>query len=196
MLLTNRKGILKMSKFCDLNSENNIIEDVSKINNLDLNSLVQNDDCRELSVLFNEALKKSQNTICYLSVLMIAIDFIKDIPENNNQIGDDVYLNQVARILKSTLKRAGDLATLWKDQKFACILSDTDSAGAVEMAERIKNRIIDSAFPNTDTVTVSIGMVTSIFTEETSFNTLLNKADHALSAAIKMGGNQIYIDKY
>lgn len=179
-----------MNKFCISNSEDDMKKDISdKNNHLDAHTQIPNR--QQFDLKFNEAIKKSKTTVSYLSILMIDI---------NGQLSCNAYLLQIATILQDVLNRSGDLAARWDDKIFACILSDTDSAGAIKMAEKIRKKVLDlfilnSASTITQVTSVSIGVVTSILTDETSYDTLLKKADAALSAAKTMGGNQIYVSK-
>ncbi|MDP2844288.1 MAG: diguanylate cyclase, partial [Acetobacterium sp.] len=73
-------------------------------------------------------------------------------------------------------------------------------AGAAKMAEKIRKKVIDLAIPNAASpvakvVTVSIGVVTSILTDETSYDSLLKKADQTLTTAKEMGHNLIFINQ-
>jgi len=196
----NRKGTPNMNKFCDPDPyhDGDFRAEVSEkiTNNLDI--LTQIANRRKFDEMFTVAIKKAKTTVCYLSILMIKVDYFNNLSETDGQLSGDDCLRQVALTLKNTLKRSGDLAARWDDEKFACILSDTDPAGAADMAEKIRKKVVDLAIPNSASavaavVTVSIGVVTSILTDETSYDTLLKNADHALSTAIEMGRNQIYI---
>lgn len=189
-----------MSKFCDPDpySDGDVRAEVSKNVTNDLDILTQIANRRKFDEMFTTATKKAKTTVCYLSILMIKIDNFSNPGETDDQLSRDDCLRQIAMTLKNILKRSGDLAARWDDEKFACILSDTDPAGAANMAEKIKKKVIDLAIPNSlaaAVITVSIGVVTSILTDETSYDTLLKNADQALSTAIDMGGNQIYIYK-
>lgn len=62
----------------------------------------------------------------------------------------------------------------------------------------MSHAIIDLAIPNSassvaDVITISVGVVTSILTDEIASDKLVEKADHALSIAIKTGRNKIAI---
>lgn len=177
-----------MNKFCVPHCEDDMKKDVSEINSNDLDTVTQIANRQEFDVRFSEAIAKSKTTVCYLSILMIGIDYFNRLYDTYGQQYGDDCLRQITISLKSILKRSGDLAARWDVEKFACILSDTDSIGATEMAEKIRKDIIDLAIPNSaspvsDVVTVSIGVVTSILTDDTSYDQLLKKADQALSTA-------------
>jgi diguanylate cyclase (GGDEF)-like protein len=187
-----------MNKFCDPYSEDDMKKDVSEINSNDRDTLTQIANRRKFDAMFTEAINKSKITVCYLSILMVDIDYFKNLNDTYGQLSSDNCLRQVASLLRDTLKRSGDLAARWNDEKFACILSDTDAVGAAKIAEEIRTKVLELAIPNTasavaEIVTVSIGTVTSILTDETSYDTLLKKAEQALSMANEMGRNRIFI---
>ncbi|WP_051355860.1 diguanylate cyclase [Acetobacterium malicum] len=187
-----------MNKFCDPYCEDDMKKDVSAINSNNLDTLTQIANRQNFDVMFTAAINKAKTTVCYLSILMIEIDYFRNRYDNDGQLSGDDCLRLIAFTLKDTLKRSGDLVARWNDEKFACILSDTDPAGAVEMAEKIRTKVLGLAIPNSastiaEAVTVSIGVVTSILTDETSYDTLLKKAELALSTAKELGRNQIVV---
>lgn len=189
-----------MNKFCDPDqySDGDFRAEVSERSTNDLDILTQIANRRKFDEMFTNAIKKAKTTVCYLSILMLKVDYFNDQNKIDEQLARDDYLRPIALTLKNILKRSGDLTARWDDEKFACILSDTDPAGAADMAEKIRKKVVNMAIPNSLTaavITVSIGVVTSILTDETSYDTLLKNADHALLTAIEMGGNQIYIYK-
>lgn len=190
-----------MNKFYDPHCNDPLKEHVSEKNSQNLDTLTQIANRQKFEVMFTEAIKKSQIRVCYLSILMIKIDAFNDFNDTFGHLAGDDCLRQIAFTLKNTLQRSEDLAARWDNEKFACILSDTDPDGAGEMAEKIRTKILDLAIPSSPSavatvVTVSIGAVTAILTDETSYQTLLEKADQALSTAREMGQNQIFSCNY
>lgn len=188
-----------MNKFCDPDrySDGDVRAEIPEKTTADLDILTQIANRRKFDEMFTAAINKAKTTVCYLSILMIKIDYFDNLSKTDGQLSSDNCLRQVALTLKNTLKRSGDLAARWSDEKFACILSDTDPAGAAEMAEKIRKDVLNLAIPNSasavaEIITVSIGVVTSILTDETSYDTLLKNANQALSTAIEMGRNRIY----
>ena len=77
----------------------------------------------------------------YQIISWIDIDYLKTLDTNDGQSSGEDCQRQVAAILKETLKRSGDLAAHWDYGRFACILSDTDSTGTLEMAEKIRKKV-------------------------------------------------------
>ena len=190
-----------MNEFYDRYCNDHPKENVSEKNSRDLDTLTQIANRQKFEVMFAEAIRKSQIRVCYLSIFMIKIDDFNDFNDTFGRLAGDDCLRQVALTLKNTLQRSEDLAARWDNEKFACILSDTDPDGAEKMAEKIRTKILELAIPCSpsavaEVVTVSIGVVTSILTDETAYQTLLAKADQALSTAREMGQNQIFSCKY
>jgi hemerythrin-like metal-binding protein len=75
-------------------------------------------------------------------------------------------LRQIATVIaECATRRPADLAARYGGEEFACILPETDSKGAVAIAEKIRRAIISRAIPHqestvADFVTASIGVVT------------------------------------
>lgn len=189
-----------MDRFSAPYCKDDIKEDLSEQKICVLDALTQIANRRKFDLMFTEAINKSKMTVSYLSILMIEIDYFKKLNTVTGLLSSDDCLRMLASTLKDTLKRSGDLAARWDREKFACILSDTDPAGAAKMAEKIRKKVIDLAIPNAASpvakvVTVSIGVVTSILTDETSYDSLLKKADQALTTAKEMGHNLIFINQ-
>ncbi len=154
---------------------------------------------QEFDSMLVEAINKAKTTVRYLSILLIKINNLAKSPNCDDQLPSADCHRRIATILQKTLKRSGDLVTLWDDYTLACILSDTDPAGAAEMAEKFRRKILNTAFSHTTTplitnCTVSIGVVTTILTDDISSDTLIEKVTQALLAAEAMGQNQIVIN--
>ena len=78
---------------------------------------------------------------------------------------------------------------------FACILPDTDLAGAVVVAEKIRSRILARAIPHkgssvSDKVTASLGVISVYCTPDKSVIDLINQVDKLLYRAKSEGRNR------
>lgn len=156
--------------------------------------MTQTANRKKFDNMLAQEILKAKNTISYLSLLLVEIDYFKNYLDNYDyQVGASC-LQQVAFSLKSSFKRSGDLVARWGDSKFICLLTDTDSSGAEKMGERLRKAIMELNIPHVDSpvaeiVTVSIGAVSTILTDDTSSDELISKVEQALSHAIKMGRN-------
>jgi diguanylate cyclase (GGDEF)-like protein len=106
----------------------------------------------------------------------------------------------VGRILKEKLHRPGDFIARYGGDEFVILMPNTDTKGALQVAQSIQRAIINS---NIDldkgspkrTITASIGVAVSIPTEIESSADLLNAADQALYDAKAKGRNRVVLFK-
>ncbi|MBU4438818.1 MAG: GGDEF domain-containing protein [Acetobacterium sp.] len=150
---------------------------------------------KKFDTMLAQEIIKAKNTISYVSLLLVEIDYFKNYLDTYGHQARASCLQQVAFSLESSFKRAGDLVTRWGDSQFICLLTDTDFIGAEKMGERLRKAIMALNIPHVDSpvakiVTVSIGSVSTILTDDTSCDELITKVEQALSHAIEMGRNQ------
>ncbi|MBU1643051.1 GGDEF domain-containing protein [bacterium] len=92
---------------------------------------------------------------------MLDIDFLKNFNDRYGHQMGDACLKRVAKILKHSTRRAGDLATRYGGDEFVIIAFDTNLSEAQAMAENIRLSVESLDLKNEDTplgkVTVSLG---------------------------------------
>ncbi len=118
-----------------------------------------------------------------LSLLLIDIDRFKMLNDSQGHQRGDACLQQVAGLLRNTVRRASDLVARYGGEEFVLLLPETDAAGAEAVGERLRAEIEVSAFPHPSgglngVVTVSVGAATVWPTPDTP----LGPADLALAA--------------
>jgi diguanylate cyclase (GGDEF)-like protein len=124
------------------------------------------------------------------SILMLDIDFFKNInDEFGHMVGDDV-LRAFAQRLREFL-RADDFCARFGGEEFVVILPDTPLATAMDIGERIRKDIARAPLVIKPRVqaTVSIGVAT--MEQEQSINELFAAADAAVYLAKNEGRNQV-----
>lgn len=127
-----------------------------------------------------------------LSLVLIDIDFFKRYNDHyGHQAGDDC-LRRVARALASQLNRPADMLARYGGEEFACVLPETDAAGALEVATRLERGIRAEAMPHAASdvgplVTVSLGVATALVNAEDSVESLISRADAHLYRAKSEG---------
>ena len=89
------------------------------------------------------------------------------------------------------------LLARWGDHAFGVLLPDTDDAGALHMAERLRTGVEQASGPD-GPVTVSIGASSALAHSDASPYELLTRSDRALSACKAEGCNrsQLFIGPY
>lgn len=121
-----------------------------------------------------------------LSVLMIDIDYFKQInDEHGHQMGDKILV-EFAKTIEDSL-RDSDHAARYGGEEFLIILPETKQENATDLAERIRNNIETSKFDIDRTLTCSIGVAT--MTNNESLDELIQRADEAVYRAKKSGRN-------
>ena len=127
-----------------------------------------------------------------LSVLMLDLDHFKQVNDTFGHDGGDDAIRHVANICQES-KRATDIVARLGGEEFALLLPETDLAGAVVLAERIRKRVAANAVKldiGSVALTISIGVAEkNIDTEH--FNALLKLSDQRLYSAKRAGRNRV-----
>jgi len=132
------------------------------------------------------SMKRSQNNY---AVLILDIDFFKDVNDTyGHDVGDSV-LQQLAQILKSTL-RESDFAARYGGEEFLLLLPNTDLFEARFVAEKIRHTIETTPHPVAGKITVSIGVAMATPEEQDEY-IAIKESDDNLYAAKKSGRNCI-----
>ncbi|MEG4270934.1 MULTISPECIES: diguanylate cyclase domain-containing protein [unclassified Microcoleus] len=127
-----------------------------------------------------------------LSLIMLDVDYFKRYNDCYGHQAGDTCLVKVAKASAAAVKRSTDLFVRYGGEEFAAILPSTDAAGAIAVAESMRQAIRDLAIPHEQSdvspiVTVSTGIATVIPTAETSPDELIALADRALYDAKRQG---------
>ncbi|MCB0366770.1 MAG: diguanylate cyclase [Bdellovibrionaceae bacterium] len=132
-----------------------------------------------------------------MSLLMIDIDNFKSVNDKYGHLAGDQVLAEVAERLVSSIGDS-DSVSRYGGEEFSLILTDTDSGGAGQRADKIRQAIESEKFTIANsqqaTLTVSIGVTTypgAISLERPT--DLIAQADHALYRAKNQGRNQVLI---
>ena len=131
-----------------------------------------------------------------MSLLMLDVDDFKAYnDEYGHQAGDDVLV-RIAAVCGGEMKRSTDTAARYGGEEFAVILANTDTEGAMRVAEAIAQGVRDLAIEHrrataVPVVTVSIGVATVMPDVRETPEGLIGAADHALYAAKRAGRNRI-----
>ncbi len=130
-----------------------------------------------------------------LGLVMCDIDFFKVYNDHYGHIAGDSCLRAVARALRQTINRAGDLVARYGGEEFALILPNTDLAGTRAIAAKIQAAIADLQLPHAHSeiashVTLSLGLVSLVPGSNLSSEILISWADAALYEAKQTGRNR------
>jgi diguanylate cyclase len=131
-------------------------------------------------------MKRSQNSY---AVLLMDIDFFKKVNDTHGHSVGDSVLQQLAQILKTTL-RESDFAARYGGEEFLLLLPNTELFEARLVAEKIRHTIEATPHPVAGKITVSIGVAIATPDEPDEYISV-KEADNNLYAAKKSGRNCI-----
>ncbi len=131
-----------------------------------------------------------------LSLLLFDIDQFKVYNDTYGHVQGDECLIQIAQVLKRQIGRTTDLAARYGGEEFVILLSNTDSTGAIHIANTILEAIRQLQIPHKNStvmpfVTSSCGVATCIPSDQSQMVHLINLADQALYQAKSQGRNQM-----
>ncbi len=124
------------------------------------------------------------------ALLVVDVDRYAALCESRGAEAGDAALNALLRNTAPTL-RGADLLTRLSDQQMAVFLAPADATGALDVAERIRERAeqLDIAFhPQKLRISVSVG-VAHLRAAHLNLQAVLDDAQDALLAARSAGGN-------
>jgi len=125
-----------------------------------------------------------------LSALLLDLDHFKQINDTFGHGPGDEVLAAVGEALRSTI-RESDFAGRYGGEEFLILLPDTDTAGALEAAEKLRAGVATITVPTVDrAITTSIGVAT-LPGDAHDTPTLLRAADRALYSAKANGRNRV-----
>ncbi len=129
-----------------------------------------------------------------LTVMLLDIDFFKQVNDRHGHPAGDACLQQVASLISDGLRLASDIAARYGGEEFCLVLPDTDADGAVAVAERIRRRIEGTPIPipgSEFSVTASIGLCSAIPAQDMPIAEFIRRADAALYASKQAGRNRV-----
>jgi diguanylate cyclase (GGDEF)-like protein len=149
---------------------------------------------RYLQERLNEELNRSKRYEYPMSFLMIDIDDFKSYNDRNGHQAGDLALQITARCLKVAL-RSADVACRYGGEEFCILLPQTPASEAGVIAERMRQRVVDTDYPHgksqpIGSVSVSIG-VSSFSQHIDTAERVILAADRALYYAKGQGKNRV-----
>ena len=125
------------------------------------------------------------------TLLMLDLDFFKQVNDNYGHAAGDKVLCYFADILTTTL-RSIDLAARLGGEEFAILLPSTSTKGALIIAERLRLKVVNHLVEHQNyqiNFTVSIG-IAALSKKDNDYEDVLHRADAALYTAKDKGRNQ------
>lgn len=137
--------------------------------------------------LFAKELAIAKRNHTKLALLMVDLDYFKQINDTHGHNIGDYVLKHFAQMVTTSIREA-DLFARWGGEEFVLLLRDTSCEEAFGVAEKIRTLLETSRFDEVGQVTCSIG-ITEVYADDTLLSAI-DRADGALYAAKDEGRNR------
>ncbi len=123
-----------------------------------------------------------------LSVILLDIDYFKDVNDTHGHPVGDAVLIETSERLREAL-RTSDIPGRWGGEEFLIICPETNLKTAVQLAERLRQNYAAREFPSAGCLTASFGV--AAHHKGRSTEDILLSADEALYLAKNGGRNRV-----
>jgi diguanylate cyclase (GGDEF)-like protein len=138
--------------------------------------------------------RRSRRNLTPLSLVVIDIDHFKKVNDKYGHLAGDECLVAVSTCIKQCLRRSADISCRYGGEEFCLILPETDSKGALALAEELRESIANCQINYNNTIiklTISCGISTYLQQKNVQLEHLFAAADKALYQAKNNGRNQV-----
>lgn len=128
-----------------------------------------------------------------LSCIMLDLDFFKRANDEHDHLFGSFVIVEVGQLIKECI-RSVDIGVRYGGDEFLIVLPETDEAGAIRVAERVRNQIFQKTFiqgSHTMKLTASLGVATGTPDLNMDAREFVRMADKALLKAKELGRNRV-----
>lgn len=146
-----------------------------------------------LPVVLSKEVAYARQRATTFSLLAIDIDHFKSVNDQYGHEAGDAVLQQVAVVL-SNYSRGGDYIFRLGGEEFLMLLVDTNEAGAIAAAEKLRSRMANEIFrlPMDRSIKLTISIGLAVHNGHPDYQLTLRRADEALYRA-KHGGRNCLV---
>jgi len=133
-----------------------------------------------------------------LTLIMFDIDLFKLYNDKFGHLEGDECLKRIARSVQEIASRPADTVARYGGEEFVVLLPETDSSGAIQVAEKIRTEVENLHLPNPDStvspyVTISLGVTTIMPAPNADPGDCIKLVDEALYRAKNAGRNRLSV---
>ncbi len=146
---------------------------------------------RQCFVRLEAEFKRAMRYSYPLSLIMMDIDFFKDFNDSYGHLQGDGVLRKIADIITLTMRET-DVVARYGGEEFVAILPLCHESTAMEVAERLRRRVIDANLTgngDSDPITISLGICTAP-QHASTYEELVRRADDAMYHSKNTGRNR------
>ena len=145
---------------------------------------------RYLNERLGEELRRSEELAAPLSLLFGELDELRELIDALGHDAGDDALSSTAHIIEQSIRHV-DLASRYGEEEFVVALIGTDAEDAVDVAERIRQRVHETRVGSSpEPLSISIG-VAAFPSDGLTMEELLDKAEWAMHVARRLGRNRV-----
>lgn len=144
-----------------------------------------------------ELIKRSETLNEELSLIVLDLDFFRNINNNFGHAAGDYVLKELSNIVSNKVVRSQDFFARYGGEEFVILLAHTPLRAAAEVSERIRATVEGTSFVHDGRkipVTVSVGVATRR-PDEAIWDTFFKRADTALYQSKQNGRNRVTISQ-
>ncbi|MFZ0532239.1 MAG: GGDEF domain-containing protein [Anaerolineales bacterium] len=142
--------------------------------------------------LIGDAINRTKRSNIPLALLMIDVDFFKQINDTLGHNAGDEALIRITQVLNSN-KRSTDYLGRWGGDELILLLTDTNLSGAAYLAEKLRGLVDNHLFPHCKHITISLGV--SVYQDGDGTASFIERADAAMYRAKCGGRNRLEIER-
>jgi diguanylate cyclase (GGDEF)-like protein len=182
--------LLMLAGWCGVALENlRLAESIEKLAVTD--DLTQVYNYRFLKTALRREIKRAGRFGQELSLVMMDVDNLKAYNDRNGHLRGSFLLKEIAGLIVECV-RSFDLVAKYGGDEFTIILPQTDREGAMVVAERIRARVAEHAFPLAPAGSITVSLGIGVYPEDAGDGTgLVQAADRALYLAKQRGRNRV-----
>jgi diguanylate cyclase (GGDEF)-like protein/PAS domain S-box-containing protein len=140
-------------------------------------------------ILKDEISRAKRYERCF-GLLMLDIDYFKDVNDKYGHIQGDKVLKEFATIL-NTQARETDYIGRWGGEEFLIVIPESSEDAVLKFANRLRSIIARHRFDVVGQITVSIGA--TVYDKFETIESLITKADDAMYISKNLGRNSVHI---
>ncbi len=161
-----------------------------------LDGLTQISNRRSFDERFLQEWKRARRNKTALSIVLCDVDYFKKYNDTYGHLLGDECLCTIAQTLASVVCRPSDCVARYGGEEFVMLLPDTDTAGAIKVAEAMRSKVngLEIAHRTSEVaeiVTLSFGVASLIPIGTIPPEALINRADRALYQAKQSGRDRV-----